>query len=175
MTARRWHRLTAGLLLCGMWSVCAAGLLGKPEEDPDAPPWQEDELALPEFPKDADLIEFYVSAATTNRFFVDSRSLRVGKDGVVRYAIVVRTAGGATNISYEGIRCSEVEYRIYATGYADGTWHKARGGWRPIENKSMNRQHAALSRSLFCPEGFPIRTAAEGVDALKRGSHPDAK
>ena len=27
--------------------------------------------------------------------------------------------------------------------------------------------------SIFCPRNRPIQTAAEGVDALRRGGHPD--
>jgi hypothetical protein len=133
----------------------------------------EESATLPAYPKDADLIEFYVSPIATNHFFVDGASLSVGKDGVVRYTLVVKTAGGATNVSYEGIRCGANEYRLYATGRADGTWAKAqRSDWRPIENKTVNRHHAALNRDFLCPVGTPINTAEEGRNALRRGKHP---
>ncbi len=89
--------------------------------------------------------------------------------------MVVKTAGGATNISYEGIRCATSETRLYATGI-NGAWVNARNSsWKPIENKPINRQHAALSRDYFCPSYLPIRTAEEGRDALRRGKHPNAK
>jgi len=42
-----------------------------------------------------------------------------------------------------------------------------------IEDRSVQRWHYALSREFFCPVGVPIRTAAEGIDALKRGGHPN--
>lgn len=145
-------------------------------EDPDEPKWQEQEASLPAFPKDEDLIEFYVSATTTNRFFVDGATLNPGADGVVRYTLVVRTAGGATNVSYEGLRCQTLEYRLYATGRRDGMWVTARSSdWKAIANSPANRQHAALSRDYLCPSRVPIFTADEGRDALRRGGHPNAK
>jgi len=164
------------MLLLGLQSAYADIGFRKWEEDPDEPKWQESEATLPAFPKDEDLLEFYVSAVTPNRFFVDAKSISVGTDGVVRFALVVKTAGGATNVSFEGIRCGAMEYRLYASGRADGTWAKARASeWKPIENKPVNRHHAALNRDYFCPSTAPIGNPEEGRDALKRGKHPDAK
>jgi CNP1-like family len=163
-----------------LWGVLAAnvafaglGLLD--QDDPDAPKWAEEEATLPAFPQDASLREFYVGEMTSHKFYIDASTLNPGKDGVVRYVLVVRTSGGATNISYEGIRCESRELKIYASGRQDGTWAKARKSeWRPIENKPINRQHAALSRDYFCPNGLPIQTPVEGREALRLGKHPQA-
>jgi hypothetical protein len=144
---------------------------------PDIPvaDWAEEQVEPPASPKDADLVEFYVSGNTPNRFYVDGTSLSVGGDGVVRYVLVVRTPGGATNVTYEGIRCDTREVKLYASGRADGSWARSRtGAWRPIENKLANRHHAALNRDMFCPAGARIVSADEGRDALKRGKHPRA-
>jgi hypothetical protein len=104
---------------------------------------------------------------------VDAASISVGEDGVVRYVLVARSAQGAESVSFEGIRCSTSEYRIYATGLADGRWAPTRASsWRPIAPRSVARWHNALSREFFCPSGRPIRNAAEGVLALRRGDHP---
>jgi hypothetical protein len=151
--------------------------LGQAREavDPDAPKWAEVEVALPAFPKPENLQAFYVSEMTAHRFMIDAATLQVGTDGVVRFALVVQTSGGATNVSYEGIRCDTREYRIYAAGHREGRWAKARlSEWRPIENKPMNRHHAALSRDLFCPNGVAIQSADEGREALRLGKHPQA-
>lgn len=161
-------RLLAVLLLA-LAAVGAQAGFGDAQE----PAWEEGEAKLPAFPRDADLLEFYVSAATANRFFIDAKSLSPGDDGVVRYALVVTTSGGATNVTFEGIRCRAFEYKLYATGRADRSWSMVRDPvWRPVENKPMNRHHAALSRDYFCPLGNPIRSADEGRDALRRGKHP---
>lgn len=141
-------------------------------------PWQEQqEVVLPAFPKPEDLREFYVGAATTNNYLIDASTLAVGGDGVVRYVLVVKTSGGATNVSFEGIHCKDRSWKHYAAGRSDGTWARPRANrseWRPIENKPVNRHHAALSRDYFCPGGIAIYTADEGRNALRLGKHPSA-
>lgn len=165
--------LLSGLLL----STAASAALGlRDNDDPDAAKWEEEAIQVPAFPQDASLREFYVSATTAHKYYIDVSTLSVGKDGVVRYALVVRTSGGATNISYEGMRCETREFRIYATGSRDGSWVPARRSeWRPIENKPTNRYHAALSRDYFCPVGTAIHGADEGREALRLGKHPRAE
>ncbi|MBU0751407.1 MAG: CNP1-like family protein [Gammaproteobacteria bacterium] len=165
---RRVRRVLVMLLLA--MNVAQAAV-----DDDEAVVWAEGEVSLPTFPADGDLIEFYVSAVTANRFFIDAKSLSAGSDGVVRYVLVVTTAGGATNVTFEGIHCSAREFRIYSTGRIDRSWGALRpADWRRIENKTVNRHHAALSRDYFCPGGSPIQTADEGRDALRRGKHPQA-
>ncbi len=141
-------------------------------------PWQEQqEVELPAFPKPEDLREFYVGAVATNKYLIDASTLAVGSDDVVRYVLVVKTSGGATNISFEGIRCKERSWKHYAAGRNDSTWARPRANhseWRPIENKPVNRHHAALSRDYFCPGGIAIHTADEGRNALRLGKHPAA-
>jgi hypothetical protein len=135
--------------------------------------WIEEEADFPAFPQAENLREFYVSELTTHKFFVDASTLSVGKDGVVRYALVVRTGGGATNISLEGIRCATAELKVYASGRQDGAWVRSRRSeWRRIENRAANRQHVSLFSDLFCPLGEPIKTPAEGREALRLGRHP---
>lgn len=176
----RWLPMSLffGLLVAGTaWADIAQdpGVRQSIGRDVNEPEWAEEQVTPPAFPKDTDLVEFYVSAGTTNHFFVDGSTLSVGKDGIVRYTLVVKTSGGATNTSYEGIRCKTSEYRLYASGRADGTWALARvANWRPIENKPVNRHHAALSRDLFCPLFTPIDSAEDGRAALRRGKHPRA-
>ena len=136
--------------------------------------WKEGEYKLPPPPKADDLIEFFVSSATDFRFFVDPQSLSVGKDGVVRYTLVARSPSGAENVTYEGIRCSEGRLRVYAYGRPGGGWSERDSEWRPIEPKTVQRWHNALWREYFCPMKVPIFDPAEGIDALRRGGHPDA-
>jgi hypothetical protein len=145
-------------------------------EEPEE--WQEQqEVEPPAFPKQENLREFYVSAVATNTYLIDESTLAAGTDGVVRYVLVVKTSGGATNISFEGIHCKDLRWKHYAAGRGDGTWARARvnrSEWRPIEYKPVNRHHAALSRDYFCPAGLAIRTADEGRNALRLGKHPNS-
>ncbi|HXZ53774.1 MAG TPA: CNP1-like family protein [Burkholderiales bacterium] len=130
--------------------------------------------ALPPFPKTDHLLEFDVAAVTSFRFFIDASTLSVGSDGVVRYVLVARSPSGAQNVSYEGIRCKGASYRLYATGRRDGTWTASRDdSWRPIRHEPIDWRRA-LSDDYFCPRGGMIASAAEGIDALKRGGNPAA-
>lgn len=132
--------------------------------------WGEVEAPLPEYPQPGNLIEIYVSAATSNKFFVDAKSVRADADGVVRYTLVIKTGGGSTNVSFEGIRCQTRERKIYALGHGGSSWAKARGSsWSAFTGTSANSYHAVLWREYFCSGGNIIRSAEEGVAALKRG------
>ena len=138
--------------------------------------WRENAVSLPEFPQADRLVEFYVSAATSFRFFIDAKTLSIGDDGVIRYVLVARSPSGAQNVWFEGIRCKTGEYRQYANGRNDSSWAERRGAdWVEIKIGAVNRQHQALRREYFCPQGQPIRSAAEGIDALRRGGHPNAR
>ena len=99
-------------------------------------------------------------------------SIAPGADGVVRYTLVVRSPLGAESITYEGIRCETGEVRTYAVARADRSWSVHPGEWRRITGRNVQRWHDALRGEYFCPRGTSIRSAAEGIAALKRGGHP---
>lgn len=146
------------------------------EEDYENKKWQEMDVQLPAAPRQENLLPFEVSAASSNRFFVDGSTLSVGSDGVVRYVLVVLSPEGGRNVTFEGMRCEAREYRIYASGRLDGSWSKARKNeWVRIQEAYANRQHAALFLDYFCPVGVIVRDAAEARNALKRGVHPDVE
>lgn len=170
-----WRNWTSLWLVCTLLvgpAQADSGLKNADDTDRQKLP-EEDAVAMPAAPRSQNLVEFEVSAATTNHFFIDAATLNVGNDGVVRYVLVVRTSGGATNTTFEGMRCASGEYRIYASGHADGGWSKSRNdNWRPIENKPVNRHHAALSKDFFCPDGTPVGSADAARDALRRGYNP---
>lgn len=126
--------------------------MGDPEAKEKA---AEVEWQLPAPPDAANLLRFYVSLTTHQSFAIDAKSLTVDTDGVIRYTIVGTSSGGAKNVSYEGIRCSSFEKRIYALGHADGTWVRARDSeWQPIPVKAANLQHAELAENYFCKNGL---------------------
>ena len=171
-------RLLAGGLLClcvGLPDAEAGFLGGLTEEDEfgETPEWKENETALPPFPEDADLIDFYVSATAQNRFFVDLTHLSVGSDGIVRYTLVVISPSGARNVTYEGMRCKTAERRIYASGRADKSWSQTRvERWFPIREAAANRHHAALYSEFFCPGGVLNYRVEDIRRALKKEGKP---
>jgi hypothetical protein len=136
------------------------------EFDDKDKPWQEIAVQLPAPPKAENLLPFYVSPITTHTFAIDPLSLTVAADGVIRYTLVTRSQEGATNISYEGIRCASFEKKIYAIGHPDGNWSRSRRDqWERIASNAANRQHAALTKDYFCQESM---VAGKAEDMVKR-------
>lgn len=124
--------------------------------------WNEATIAFPPAPSDASLKAFFVSAESPNRFMIDHASLSVDSDGVVRYVLVVRTPGGAENVTYEGIRCATAAWRIYASGRKEGAWAPLkRSQWVSISYNTYNRPRAALASEVFCDGPVPARSREE--------------
>ena len=138
--------------------------------DREVTPWAELQQQLPAYPQDNNLIPLDVGAATAHRFFIDGKSVSVGGDGVVRYTLIIKTAGGANNVSFEGIRCESREQKYYAIGRSDRTWVRARNPqWRYIEFQEVNAQHITLYREYLCRGKIMVESAEEIVQALRRG------
>jgi hypothetical protein len=134
-------------------------------------PWVEQSAQLPPYPKAENLVEFNVSSATRHRHFVDTASISVGEDKVVRYTVVIEAAGGAKNVSFEGMRCATGERRLYAYGQPDGSWSKARNaGWEGIKLRSLLSYHKALFEDHFCPGGINVKDGKEAARNLRRAA-----
>jgi len=164
-------KILPALLLCLPLAAHAEWMDFEHEFDQDKP-WVEVAAKLPPYPKTENLIPFNVSSATANQFFIDADSISVGGDKVVRYTVVIKAAGGATNVVYEGMRCESGERRQYAYGHADGTWAKARNAqWEDIKLRSLLSYRKALYEDYFCPDGINVRDAKTAVERLRRGVH----
>lgn len=146
------------------------------DDDYENKQWRELEVQLPPAPDEKTLIPLYVSAATDNRFFIDGASLSVGSDGVIRYVLLILSPQGGRNVTFEGMRCSSRERRIYASGRSDGSWSKSRNNeWVRIQEVYANRHHANLYLEYFCPIGNMVHSAEEAREALRRGGHQDVR
>lgn len=150
----------------------SAGRTESYDPDGEQRPAPEAEVELPAFPQSENLVPFTVSATTNNQFLIDSASLSVGSDGVIRYALVIISPSGARNVSYEGMKCATGERRLYALGRSDETWARARNDrWVRITNSTLNRHHAALFSEYFCPITVVQQTPEQMLDTLRRGGH----
>jgi hypothetical protein len=138
---------------------------------------QEQEVKLPPYPKEDDLIEVSVGPTGSHRFFVDEKSLSASRNGVVRYTAVVRTSGGATNVAYEGLRCGARERRLYAVGSPQKRWMRARQStWEPIRSGRSNEYQAEFYSQYFCPSGADVPDRETMLRSLKSGrSESDAR
>ncbi|MBU64982.1 MAG: hypothetical protein CL858_05960 [Cupriavidus sp.] len=182
MTSFSGRGIRAGLLLataCLALAGCKTTGKGMPEEEQQADsawinpfedkPFKENEFTLPALPRDEDLIPFTVNGSDSFRFAVDPKSISVGADRVVRYTVVITSAGGGRNVTYEGMRCDAFERRIYATLPKGATaWvpnlGEDRDLWRRMETRSRNAYAATLATDYFC-EG---RTVAGKPEKLIR-------
>ncbi|KAF1030180.1 MAG: hypothetical protein GAK40_00115 [Burkholderia plantarii] len=135
------------------------------------PSWRENAVTtLPPLPAEGNLLPFNVSQNTPLQFFVDSKSLTVGTDGVVRYTVVVTSPSGARNVIYEGIRCDTYEWRQYGSLNADhdGWDQTVATDWTRIENGDLNAYHAALYQDYFCSNKVPVAKAGAILDNLRQ-------
>ncbi|HET9350328.1 MAG TPA: CNP1-like family protein [Burkholderiales bacterium] len=135
------------------------------EHEKNLPP-SENELSLPAYPRDRDLIEFSASPTSDFRYFVDGSSINVGSDGIVRYTLVARSSAGVENVSYEGMRCTTGELRVYALGRERG-WSITQSTWRPMQPGSMQAWHRVLYREYFCRYREPVASREQAIYALR--------
>jgi hypothetical protein len=164
--ASRWG--AAGLLV-----FAAAGALAQStfEEDFDdrEKSWKEIAVQLPAAPLDENLMPFDVGPTVTLASAIDAKSLSIGTDGVVRYTLVTKSAGGAKNVSYEGIRCQSKEKKLYAFGHADGSWGRSRrDGWEPLKSDSIGPQQVALASDYFCRDGTIAGSVPEILQRMRK-------
>lgn len=146
-----------------MAQTASAGLFSDP--DPD---WKEGEVAFPAAAREESLRAFFVSSTSPNRFLIDETSITVGEDGVVRYVLVVQAAGGARNVTYEGIRCDAAAWKLYASGRPDGQWSASRDPqWQAITNTTYNRVRAALAMEYVCDGATAPRDRGEVLRRLR--------
>lgn len=164
-------------LACAALAACNSVAQTPPDQSFDEErPWEEIVAALPDLPAEADLTKIDINTSSGHRYYLDQKSLRVDKDGVVRYTMVVDAAGGARNIIYEGIRCETREKKVYSVGRDNGTWGKVQGlKWERITNRGLFGYHQALFQDYFCPGKQIVASREEALDAIKRGIHPRAE
>jgi hypothetical protein len=115
--------------------------------------WQEQSLPLPPYPALASLraLDLGVHATSVQQVLLDIDTLHLGTDGVLRYVLVIKTAGGAINTQYEGMRCETRETRLYAVGDHAQTWRALpHTAWKPIVYNSHLPLHSVLARDYFC-------------------------
>ncbi len=163
-------RIAPVLLLLGMLGpqIAHAGLFDEIIGGPDAEKaFVEIAPLMPEAPKPEDLTSFYVSPVTSFRFFIDTRSISIGKDDVVHYTLIARSPEGANNISFEGMRCSNRTYKVYAYLGANDTFRpRTDPQWVRVDEAEGNRQRASLYKDYICSSGVPLRVK-DVVLALK--------
>lgn len=176
--ARRAPRLAALAPLAALALIAACSSTSQPVQDFDEylaqqeaakGKWKEAEYTLPTAaPQDADLVSFPTLPNSALDYAIDTKSVQVTDDGVVRYIAVIRSKQGARNVSYEGIHCSSFESRLYATGRPDGSWVAARKSeWRPIQPYGATAYQGILYRDYLCQDKTPLGSAKTIIQGLR--------
>ncbi|MEK6595582.1 MAG: CNP1-like family protein [Pseudomonadota bacterium] len=159
-------------LICVLFLMACAKPAFKDEFESDKP-WVEQLTQLPAYPDVKNLMAFDAGSATSNQYFVDTTSIKIGEDGVIRFSLVIKSSEGALNISYEGIRCATKERKLYALGRNDKTWSQPRvSEWQKLDFVRQFYAQRELSKNIFCPHQQIVSSPEEAIQALKAGMHP---
>ena len=133
--------------------------------------WEEQESNIPPYPKDENLLEFHVDSGDPRyRYYIDSDSVNINKsDGIVRYTLVLKLPGDHRSVSYEGMKCSSKEYKVYAFGGRNGEMKPtSRARWNPIRRSGSNLYRRDLWDFYLCnDQAIARRTEREILDALR--------
>lgn len=134
--------------------------------------WVEIQTQLPHYPEPENLVEFDAGPANDMQHYVDTQSIAIGEDGVIRFALISKSSEGAENVSFEGIRCRTRERKRYAIGRLNKTWvHSRQPEWQLLNNAGQNHALRELARFYFCPQDI-MSSQQEAIQALKAGIHP---
>ncbi len=159
------------LVICTLFLLACAKPAFKDEFESDKP-WIEQLTQLPAYPDTKNLMSFDAGAVSGNQYFVDTTSIKIGEDGVIRFSLVIKSSSGALNVSYEGIRCATNERKLYALGRNDRTWAKPRiSEWQKLGFIRQFYAQRELSKNIFCPHQQIVSTPEEAIQALKAGMH----
>lgn len=150
-------------------SAAAVAQLSAPL-DPD---WREADAPPPPPLRTSGLIELDIRTGDL-RFGIDPASIAVGADGIVRYVVVARSAGGVVNGIYEGVHCKTAQAKVYARHNPDSGWAAvADAKWKPLHDAPHSRYSLPIARGGVCQGHAPNRNATQIVRDLK--ASPDAR
>lgn len=112
--------------------------------------WQEADYQIPEFIESNQWLTIDLGARAPFSARVMRESVKVGTDGVVRYALNITMPSGAENLSLQALRCETAEYRNVAIGrVAEKKWIASQSPvWRRITDAQLTQ--ATLFRDYFC-------------------------
>jgi hypothetical protein len=116
-----------------------------------AEPWRELDSELPAYPLEKNLIDTGVSkSGGPYRIYLDTQSLSVAEDGVVRYTVVIVSDDGIWNVTHEGLHCGKNMYRRYAYGM-NGDWQELPDSpWLPLKGVGINAYRKTFYVDYMC-------------------------
>ena len=150
--------------------LCATSFMASAQLGADDPDWKEVEVPAPPAFDLKTLVPVEMPVQSELKWGVDPATLKIGRDGVVRYVVVAQSPSGVVNAMYEGIRCSKAEFRRYARHNPDSGWVKSSSSdWIPLRQASGSRHPVILARGGMCDVAAPPTTVKEALQRLNAG------
>jgi len=159
----------AALLALSCLTVANLALAADDEEST----WLEKASEAPRSFSVEKLQTFTVSQGSSLTYGIDPDTLTVGEDWVVRYVMVARSASGALNVFYEGIRCQSAEVKTYARWDNNrSTWHTpSNAEWKPLQLSGATRPAMILAREGLCNGNSVNGNPRKMLATLKTGMY----
>jgi hypothetical protein len=128
----------------------------------DKKPFAEMDVVLPtKLPDPKNIKGLLVSLGSPLFFGIDTTSVIVGDDDVIRYVMAIHNPSGTQQIKYEGIRCDTFEYKVFAHVNAEGKWVLNNTDWKPIPRGGYNQYQSTLGWNGFCVGTGPNRNKTD--------------
>lgn len=162
-----WPRSWAPVCAFALFFTSAPGLRAQTSYQEEKA-WVEAAAAPPSSFSTSSLQAFEVTKNSALSYGIDPLSLTVGEDGVVRYVMVARSASGALNVMYQGIRCATAQTKTYARWSDSSSWNTSPdAAWQALDFRGPTRPAMMLARQGVC-EGRTITGDARKIlTALK--------
>ena len=122
------------------------------EVEPPREPLPESPVRLPPYPRRGDLVALDGALFEGGaRVFLDPASLSQPRPAVVRYTMLLVSAGGVENLLYESVHCGNDEWRTLAFGTAAEEFQLvARPRWRSLRAGGSTAVRRTIARAYVC-------------------------
>ncbi len=133
--------------------------------DPD---WKESEVPAPAAVDLKRLISVDMGLQSQLKWGIDPQSLKITPDGVVRYVVVAQSSSGAVNAMYEGLRCSNAEFKTYARYNKDSGWNTLpQSDWKSLRETGPSNHPLRLAKLGLCDGAAPPSSEREALRQLR--------
>ena len=133
----------------------------------DSTPFAENDIVLPTgMPDPKNIKGLLVTIGSPLFFGIDTTSIQLGSDKVMRYVMAIKNPSGTQQIKYEGIRCDTVEYKVFGHVNPEGKWVLEGTDWKPIPKGGYNQYQATLAWEGFCSGNGPNYNTADVLRQL---------
>ncbi|MEO5573419.1 MAG: CNP1-like family protein [Gammaproteobacteria bacterium] len=151
------------IVLVFVATAVSSALLAAPAEfeyefdEPAA--WKEAVKALPNYPRDEDLLPVDIQMTNADfEFFIDGKTIMLGEDNVITYTTVIKSDSGAKNVLREGMRCGFDEYKVYAYGASDASFYiNKTPEWQSVPRNGTNAYRKELANYMCGTNLLPLK------------------